>query len=735
MSVQRVWVALHGEDKENAHEIAVSSDTISGLLQAIAKSQVLSNVSAAEFESLELNGEVLKPRQKLSSLKLGDDATFFLKLKKSTPSFPSFPLDDEEDGEPKKLDENASEEGNNNNEDKDKKEEENGEKEEGPKGPDGEEKEKKKEKKEEFKGFAVTRKDIVDKHTGDVIGVETMITILDYNLKDELQIEMNMDELYQTKPQVELNEFAPYLENLRQRAALEETSPLKPFLTWLEKQFEDLSAKLDAMKQKGVISFTELILLYNKGKKCYAFDDVLDQKVGFEITKSYFRKSFFGTFFIVSGKVTFTNGLKFYTVMKEFYIGAFSGVKKLTELPVRPLTDEIQKDLTARGEKFRKYANGSHYLTYKGSLFRKSYYSLLVVKSDGRVMVDGSSFKRMNPNYRHEDYGHDRDGESGGSPELNDDDLWTTWPFVYGFSLSAKKWGEMCVDFMEPVKYDEDAFDKLVLPTDKKELIKALVEHRNQSFSDIISGKGGGCIFLLHGSPGVGKTLTAESIAELLHRPLYSVSVGELGTSTLELEEKLREILEVACVWDAVVLIDEADIFLERRTEQDIKRNAMVGIFLRLLEYHQGVLFLTTNRVKSFDPAFHSRISVALKYNDLDNDSREKIWTNLLNAASIPGINVADFKHFEINGRQIKNSIRLAQALAAAEKIKVTKDVLMRTINVALQFQTDLLESIINEDAQDELLKTTIHEAVNKIAHSTEVKMPGLRGSHEIHKH
>jgi hypothetical protein len=54
----------------------------------------------------------------------------------------------------------------------------------------------------------------------------------------------------------------------------------------------------------------------------------------------------------------------------------------------------------------------------------------------------------------------------------------------------------------------------------------------------------------------------------------------------------LREILEIASVWDAVVLIDEADIFLEKRTEEDIKRNALVGIFLRLLEYHQGVLFL-----------------------------------------------------------------------------------------------------------------------------------------------
>jgi hypothetical protein len=151
------------DDRQNILQKIIDHIILPGLLQAIAKSQVLSNVSAAEFESLELNGEVLKPRQKLSSLKLGDDATFFLKLKKSTPSFPSFPLDDEEDGEPKKLDENASEEGNNNNEDKDKKEEENGEKEEGPKGPDGEEKEKKKEKKEEFKGFAVTRKDIVDK--------------------------------------------------------------------------------------------------------------------------------------------------------------------------------------------------------------------------------------------------------------------------------------------------------------------------------------------------------------------------------------------------------------------------------------------------------------------------------------------------------------------------------------------------------------------------------------------
>ena len=100
----------------------------------------------------------------------------------------------------------------------------------------------------------------------------------------------------------------------------------------------------------------------------------------------------------------------------------------------------------------------------------------------------------------------------------------------------------------------------------------------------MVSGKGGGVIFLLHGPPGVGKTLTAEATAETLNKPLYSVNVGELGTRADVLEQKLKEILEICYAWDAVLLLDEADVFMERRADKDIERNAMVGIFLRLLE-------------------------------------------------------------------------------------------------------------------------------------------------------
>jgi len=116
----------------------------------------------------------------------------------------------------------------------------------------------------------------------------------------------------------------------------------------------------------------------------------------------------------------------------------------------------------------------------------------------------------------------------------------------------------------------------------------------------------------------VGKTLTAEGISEFLQKPLYMVGAGKLGTDSRTLETQLSRILDIAHVWGAVLLLDEADVFLERRPVHDLQRNALVSIFLRLLEYFQGILFLTTNRVETFDEAFQSRIHMALRYNDLD---------------------------------------------------------------------------------------------------------------------
>lgn len=364
--------------------------------------------------------------------------------------------------------------------------------------------------------------------------------------------------------------------------------------------------------------------------------------------------------FVVTGMFTFSNGNTFYQIHKEFYIPYFTGMKYIDTLNVRPMQPEEKKMLTERGKIFLKYALKPNYVSYTGTMFIRTSYGCIHYNSTGRIMVDHIGANKNKPDYKN---------KNNTFKEIPEDLLYLTWPFFDAFSFKTKKWGQAFVKNVKEIKFDDNAFDALVLNNTKKKLIKALVLNSDQGFTDIITDKSGGCIFLLHGPPGTGKTLTAESIAELLHRPLYSITVGELGTTANQLESQLTSILEITHNWNSVLLLDECDLFLERRTDDNmsIERNAMVGIFLRLLERHVGVMFMTTNRANCIDTAFESRISIIVKYNSLSLESRVKVWKNLLSFAKIDSLSNNDIdalSKIEINGRQIKNSIRMSQALA-----------------------------------------------------------------------
>lgn len=218
--------------------------------------------------------------------------------------------------------------------------------------------------------------------------------------------------------------------------------------------------------------------------------------------------------------------------------------------------------------------------------------------------------------------------------DFTEEELLLTSPVVLGFAFSEKLWLEFTLAGVHPITYNEDAFESLVLPPNQKSIVKALVEshkfHAAKTIDDVVQGKGKGLVAVLHGPPGTGKTLTAEGISELLKCPLYMVSAGELGTDPAKLEYELQKILDIAHSWGAVLLLDEADVFLEKREVHDIHRNALVSIFLRLLEYFQGILFLTTNRVQTFDDAFQSRIHVALRYGELTTKAKKAVWKMFL---------------------------------------------------------------------------------------------------------
>ena len=258
-------------------------------------------------------------------------------------------------------------------------------------------------------------------------------------------------------------------------------------------------------------------------------------------------------------------------------------------------------------------------------------------------------------------------------------------PELFCFSLQRKKWARVWIDGLAEVTFNESAYPSLVLPNDYKDLLLAFAEAQidgaSEGFDDVIAGKGQGILMLLAGSPGTGKTLTAEAVAEHMKRPLYSVSAGELGASAGGMEGELDRVLELSTRWNAVLLLDEADVFLERRTDNDLQRNSIVSVFLRKLEYYRGIMFLTTNRFASFDEAFRSRIHIAVRYPDLDVSARRLVWSNFLRKAGevyTQGVEVGE-KEMDVlakkhlNGREIRNIVKSAQLLAARAKEPLRK--------------------------------------------------------------
>ncbi|KAF4547882.1 ATPase-like protein 3 [Elsinoe fawcettii] len=280
-------------------------------------------------------------------------------------------------------------------------------------------------------------------------------------------------------------------------------------------------------------------------------------------------------------------------------------------------------------------------------------------------------------------------------PDLTDDHLLLCTSEVRGYCLSRKLWVKFFVDYVRDIRWNEQAFSNLRLPQDDKDIMFAFVQSQLKNrpvFDDVIAGKGQGVIMLLAGEPGVGKTLTAESIAEEMKVPLYSMTAAELGDSSGTVENNLRDILDISTAWNAVLLLDECDVFLAERTISDLHRNKLVAVFLRLLEYYKGIMFLTTNRPSTFDRAFESRIDLTLEYPALDKDSRHHIWTMFLTRA---GAN-ADKEHkheitdkeldilsgLTLNGRQIKNIVKTSRMLASLDEAPLTFEHVSKVLRV-----------------------------------------------------
>lgn len=222
---------------------------------------------------------------------------------------------------------------------------------------------------------------------------------------------------------------------------------------------------------------------------------------------------------------------------------------------------------------------------------------------------------------------------------------------------------------------------KLVLPQHHRDLIEVLTEDGELLAEDIVEGKTGGTLVLCKGPAGVGKTLTAEVYSEVTQRPLYRVHSGQLGVSPEDAEKRLEGAFKRASRYNAVMLIDEADVFVRTRGD-NIVQNAMTSVFLRMLEYWDGLLFMTTNRSGDIDEAIISRCMAVISYEKPQSEERFALWTILAKQFGVAMTDdlahelVREFKN--VSGRDIKGLLRLTKRYAERRGEPYTADLFRR---------------------------------------------------------
>ncbi|OJD32095.1 aaa family atpase [Diplodia corticola] len=273
-------------------------------------------------------------------------------------------------------------------------------------------------------------------------------------------------------------------------------------------------------------------------------------------------------------------------------------------------------------------------------------------------------------------------------------------PRLLGYALHDKHWAQLDVTKIEEIEKvgPDNAYTSELHLAGKeggkkvKDLLFRLVKQHGMdeagqssggyNVDDIVENKGKGLVILLHGPPGVGKTLTAETVAIAARKPLLFIGVADVGTDASRVEENLQNIFDLASTWRAIILIDEADVFVQSRVVipgPSTGSSALVSVFLRVLEYYKGILILTTNQIAQFDIAVPSRIHLAVKYGKLDETQTINIFKGFLDKYVKLGV-VAERSEIEsyvkddlsspgfdsFDGRQIRNVVTSAVGLARA---------------------------------------------------------------------
>ncbi|CAN9372751.1 unnamed protein product [Alternaria alternata] len=507
---------------------------------------------------------------------------------------------------------------------------------------------------------------------------------------------------------------------------------LKVLVDFMAKAFARDETEYKRLVSKGQISFPLIWTLFKPGEEVFIHDSHFVRCGRVHSLQFIARKGLWK----LGTQSWDYNGISFGLVDDHVELQPFEGICDITSLPAYPVRfhknhdkANLRQQLIERGRKWKSMVDVSH-LSYEGIAWTTpdtgDMDELVPIHVSSRIITDYATHQQANPYYtttfsrtlskqaeeqtpddifddgenakdaKSQDQASEKEDEGDEIEDnrffmqrndtsyiMSDDQAVLSPAKVRGFSLTDKKWAFFHVGNATDIQWLENPMERLEIDESSKKVINALVTAHGRrrssmdaQFQDIIPAKGLGLVFLFAGDPGLGKTLTAEVVSEHRKKALYAITSGELGIETAAADQRMRTIFDRAKAWDAYLLLDEADVFLAERDRDNLSRNGLVTVFLRLIEYYEGVIFLTTNRLTAFDPAFESRIQCKLFYDPLTPIQRTRIWRTLLPRRLSRDNEPLEWDEnvlrtlgasHNINGREIKNMIVAALALAEAE--------------------------------------------------------------------
>ncbi|EEH50656.2 uncharacterized protein PADG_06735 [Paracoccidioides brasiliensis Pb18] len=498
--------------------------------------------------------------------------------------------------------------------------------------------------------------------------------------------------------------------------------------------FSETKIRVKRLQESGLVSWALAWAYFPRGSYLYSWD--ANREILLQVLDTVYRTEGFKRHLLIRCRAIVFDGQNFTWEEEHFKIPHFSGNMPVTDLPHYPLRfcenpEAVISRLKARATNVLDL-QGLHYKSYTDvaldCMGRKH-------NVNGRILIDVRGYRKYqlklgaaeskDPEYQKKlvlqaaskplgDVNlNDPDSSQGTLLEENisltvrthlskeeqqrhkegmlkiGDDLSLLHHRLQGYALENKEWLNFYVDELKHVEWNDEAYDHLVYDKQQKDLVLSFVQNHHATHrqdDDVIAGKGQGLNILLSGPPGTGKTLTAEAVADRCRRPLFYLQAEDLGILAAELGTNIKRVFEMAIEWDAVILLDEADVFMAERHPTDIARNELVSIFLRELEYYRGIIFLTTNLYETIDTAFRSRLNLHLLFNPLTPETRLSVWRKFLermppmapragdDEGQVPNgeprsamkeITEEDLNElamWQLNGREIKNAAKMAKS-------------------------------------------------------------------------